>query len=187
MLQRFKVANRDLSILNVISVTAAALASSMIQAMNSTKHYAKWCWSPPEAPNNWQGSTCKPHWHQTWKQEGCDLPFLSLQEVQMLPSLTQALILALRWRGTALPHDWTIAKQKTGWQNGSYNNTYRREYSFQKWGGRQTYWMLSKQRREIQSIAHSQPTRSGKEGVDYASEKVWVLMTITTWPHVTNF
>lgn len=42
---------------------------------------------------------------------------------------------------------------------------------FQKWGGRQTYRMLSRQRREIQSIAHSQPTRSGKEGVDYASGK----------------
>lgn len=36
----------------------------------------------------------------------------------------------------------------------------------------------------IQSIAHSQPTRSGKEGVDYASEKVWMLMMITTSPHV---
>lgn len=42
----------------------------------------------------------------------------------------------------------------------------------QKWGGRQTFWMLSRQRREIQSIAHSQPTRSGKEWVDYASQNV---------------
>lgn len=33
----------------------------------------------------------------------------------MLLSSTQALILALRLRGTALPHDRTIAKQKTGW------------------------------------------------------------------------
>lgn len=103
----------------------------------------------------------------------------------MLPSLTQALILALRLRGTALPHDRTIAKQKTGWQNESYcyNNTHGRDsffFFFQTWWGRQTYWMLSRQRREIQSIAHSQPTRSGKEGVDYASEEVWVLMMITS-------
>lgn len=40
--------------------------------------------------------------------------------------------------------------------------------------------MLSRQRREIQSIAHSQPRRSGKEWVDYASTIVWVLMTITS-------
>lgn len=44
-----KGADRDWVISNVISVTAAALASSMIQAMSSTKHYARWCWSPPEA------------------------------------------------------------------------------------------------------------------------------------------
>lgn len=39
----------------------------------------------------------------------------------MLPSSTQALILALRLRGTALPHDRTIAKQKkkTGWHKES--------------------------------------------------------------------
>lgn len=57
----------------------------------------------------------------------------------MLPSSTQALLLALRLRGTALSHDRTIAKQKTGWhkgkwQNGSYcywyNNTNRREFFF---------------------------------------------------------
>lgn len=50
----------------------------------------------------------------------------------MLPSLTQALILALRLRGTALPHDRTIAKQKTGWQNESYcyNNTHGKDSFF---------------------------------------------------------
>lgn len=52
----------------------------------------------------------------------------------MLLSSTQALILAMWLRGTALPHDRTIAKQKTGWQNGSYcywyNDTHRREYLF---------------------------------------------------------
>lgn len=41
--------------------------------------------------------------------------------------------------------------------------------------------MLSRQRREIQSIAHSQPRRSEKEWVDYASKIVWVLMTITSF------
>lgn len=103
--------------------------------------------------------------------------------LQMLPSSTQALILALKLRGTA-PSPWQnncktknwMAQKK--WQNGSYcyNNTYRREYFYQKWGGRQMCQMFSRQRREIQSIAHSQPTRSGKEGVDYARGVVWVLM-----------
>lgn len=37
----------------------------------------------------------------------------------MLPSSTQALILALRLRGPALPHDRTIAKQKAEWHKES--------------------------------------------------------------------
>lgn len=159
MSQRFKVANRDWSISNVISVTAAALASSMIQAMNSTKHYAEWCWSPqkPQTIGNDQ-----PHWHQTWKQEGCDLPFLSLQQVQMLPSSTQALILALRLRGTALPHDiarWKQKKKKKKKLDGTkkvaewkllllVQQHIKEGVLNQKWGGRQTYRMLSRQRRE---------------------------------------
>lgn len=90
------------------------------------------------------------------------------------------------WQNNCKTKSW-MAQRK--WQNGSYcyNNTYRREHFFQKWGGRQTYRMLSRQRREIQSIAHSQPTRSGKEWVDYVSDKVWVLMMITTSPHFTHF
>lgn len=50
MSQRFTVANRDWNISNVISVTAAALASSMIQAMNSTKHYAEMTLDPQPPP-----------------------------------------------------------------------------------------------------------------------------------------
>lgn len=54
----------------------------------------------------------------------------------MLPSSTQALILALQLRGWALSHDTTIAKQKdwmaqTRCRDGSYcywYNTYREEY-----------------------------------------------------------
>lgn len=37
----------------------------------------------------------------------------------MLPSSTQALLLALRLRGTALPNDRAIAKPKTGWHKES--------------------------------------------------------------------
>lgn len=37
----------------------------------------------------------------------------------MLPSSTQALILALRLRGTALPHDIAKPKKKTGWHKES--------------------------------------------------------------------
>lgn len=55
-----------------------------------------------------------------------------------------------QWQSNCKTKNW-MAQRK--WQNGSYcywyNNTYRREYFFfQKWGGRQTYWMLSRQRRE---------------------------------------
>lgn len=52
---------------------------------------------------------------------------------------------------------------------------------FSEVGGGGDKQMLSRQRREIQSIAHSQPRRSGKEWVDYASKIVWVLMTITSF------
>lgn len=37
---------------------------------------------------------------------------------------------------------------------------------FRSEGGRQTFQMLSRQRREIQSTAHSQLAKSGKERVD---------------------
>lgn len=97
----------------------------------------------------------------------------------MLPSSTQSLILALKLRGTALHHDRPIAKQKTGWhkESGRMEATATTTHiggniRFQKWGGRQMCWMLSRQRREIQSITHSQPRRSGKEGVDYACRVV---------------
>lgn len=77
----------------------------------------------------------------------------------MLPSSTQALLLALRLRGTALPNDRAIAKPKTGWhkESGRMEATATGTtthiggstfFFFQKWGGRQTYWMLSRQRRE---------------------------------------
>lgn len=97
----------------------------------------------------------------------------------MLPSSTQALILALRLRGTALPHDRTIAKSKkwmaqTKWQNGSYcywyNNTYRREHFFRSGEEDKHIGCSQDKGGRIQSIAHSQPTRSAKEGVDYVSK-----------------
>lgn len=52
----------------------------------------------------------------------------------MLPSSTQALILALRLRGPALPHDRKIAKQKWHKEGGrmeaTATTTHRREYFF---------------------------------------------------------
>lgn len=45
-----------------------------------------------------------------------------------------------------------------------------------KWGGRQTFQMLSRQRREIQSTAHSQLAKSGKERVDCISRSASVII-----------
>lgn len=109
---------------------------------------------PPKKPQTTGND--QPHWHQTWKQEGCELPFLSLQQVQMLPSSTQALILALRLRGTALPQWHCETKQKLDgtkkvaeWKLLLLVQQHIKEGVLnQKWGGRQTYWMLSRQRRE---------------------------------------
>lgn len=46
----------------------------------------------------------------------------------------------------------------------------------QKWGGKTDKSDAFKtERREIQSTAHSQPRRSGKEWVDYATKRVWFV------------
>lgn len=89
-----------------------------------------------------------------------------------------------------------LQNKKTGWhkrkwQNGSYcywyNNTYRREYCFRSGEEDKRIGCSQDKGGRIQSIAHSQPTRSGKEGVGYASGDVWMLMMITTSPHFTHF
>lgn len=108
-----------------------------------------------------------PSWRQTWRQEGCDLPFLSSSEVQMLPSSTQS-------------HDLCIRADSSPWQKKRLPKT--------KWmemdgatatgtttqGGRNTLFFRSGEEDKrtgcsqdkggrIQSIAHSQPAKSGKE------------------------
>lgn len=179
MSQRLKVANRDWSVSNVISVTAAALASSMIQAMNFTKHYAKWCRTPEKHPpigNDQHVTPLTPY----MKTGVLGFTFPQLAGVTFLnPSLD--LSNALEWDSpspwqsdckTKLNGTKKVAKWKLLLQQ------HRKEgVTVQKWGGRQMYWMLSRQRREIQSIAHSQPTRSAKEWVDYANKSFWELTT----------
>lgn len=119
MSQRFKVANRDWSISNVISVTAAALASSMIQAMNSTKHYAKWCWSPqkPQTIGNDQHVTpLTPN----MKTGGMWFTFPQLAGGANVTFLNPSLDLSIAVeRDSPFSHDRTIAKQKTGWHKES--------------------------------------------------------------------
>lgn len=155
MSQRFKVANGDWSISIVISVTAAALASSMIQAMDSTKHYAKWCWSP-QKPQTISNDQCVTPLTPNMKTGGMWFTFPQLAGGANVTFLNPSLALSIeverdspsQWKNNCKTKNW-MAQRK--WQNGSYcyNNTYRREYFFfQKWGGRQTYWMLSRQRRE---------------------------------------
>lgn len=67
------------------------------------------------------------------------------------------------------------------WQNGSYcyNNTYRREFFFRSGEEDKRIGCSQDKGGRIQSVAHCQPTRSGKEGVDYVS-KFWMLMMITS-------
>lgn len=120
MSQRIKVAIRDWSISNVISVTAAALASSMIQAMNSTKHYAKWCWSPqkPQTIGNDQHVTpLTPN----MKTGGMWFTFPQLAGGANVTFLNPSLDLKhCGWEGQPFPHDRTICKkQKTGWHKES--------------------------------------------------------------------
>lgn len=75
-----------------------------------------------------------------------------------------------------------LQNQKSGWHkqsggmeaNGSYcywyNNTYRREHFFRSGEEDKHIGCSQDKGGRIQSIAHSQPTRSAKEGVDYVSE-----------------
>lgn len=179
---------------NVISITAAALASSMIQAMNSTKHYAKMMLIPqkPQIIGNDQYVTPPT---SNMKTGGMWFTFPQLAGGVTVTFLNPSLDLSIAVESESPPHVRTIAKQKTGWHKESGRmeatatgtTTHKGGNTFQKWGGRQTYRMLSRQRREIQSIAHSQPTKSGKEWVDYASKIVWVLMMmITPWLHFTH-
>lgn len=107
----------------------------------------------------------------------------------MLPSSTQALLLALRLRGTALPNDRAIAKPKTGWHKESGRMEATATGTTTHIGGSTFFFRSGEEDKRIgcsqdkggriQSIAHSQPTRSGKEGVDYVSQ-FWMLIMITT-------
>lgn len=107
------------------------------------------------------------------KQEGGGLPF-SLQVLNLLPS--QAVILALQVE--CFPTIRKLAKKQTKkrngthrrWQNEATATTRNGGIASLKWGGRQTYQMLSRQRGEIQSVAHSQPTNCEKGPVVYAKK-----------------
>lgn len=123
-----------------------------------------------------------PSWHQTWRQEGCDLPFLSSPEVQMLPSSTQSHDLGIRvdsspWQKKRLAK--TKWMEMDGWSYCyRYDDTRRKEhFLFQKWGGRQTHRMLSRQRRE--NSVHSTFSTSKewkRKGVNYVSRIGMLIM-----------
>lgn len=79
------------------------------------------------------------------------------------------------WEGERFPIrsivKWTTRMAQRMEATATGTTTHNGGITSLKWGGRQTYWMLSRHRGEIQSIAHSQPTNCGKEWVVYASKK----------------
>lgn len=154
---------------------------------------------PPKAPNNCQWSTCNPT--NTKHENRRDMIYLSSACRRCKCYLPQPKPWSYHcgWEEQPFPHDRNIAKQKTGWHKESGRMEATATGTTTHIGGNiYIYFFRSGEEDKrigcsqdkggrIQSIAHSQPPRSGKEGVDYVGEQVWMLMMITTSPHFTHF
>lgn len=135
---------------------------------------------PPRSPNIWQCSTFNPT--DTKNENRRDVNYLSsaCSRCKCYLPQPQALILAL-WveRDSPFPMTERLQIKRTGWHKESgrmeatASTTTHIGSIFFRSGEEDKHIRCSQDKGgRIQSIAHSQPTRSGKEGVDYASEDV---------------
>lgn len=150
---------------------------------------------PPKAPNNCQWSTCNPT--NTKHENRRDMIYLSSACRRCKCYLPQPKPWSYHcgWEEQPFPHDRNIAKQKTGWhkESGRMEATATGTTThiggniyifFQKWGGRQTYWMLSRQRRENSVHSTFSTTKEWKRGGGLCR---WTSLDVNDDHYITSF